>query len=246
MIFYFTGTGNSLFAAKALSADGERVVSIIEATRTGEYHYTLAPGEPLGFVFPVYFYTVSDPVLEFVRRLTVENASFVYAVITCGASIGLAGGFLKQELKQRGLELQRVDALVVPDGALIFYDIDTPEKLSQTLADAEKKLAEIKDAVSQKRSGRITGSAAAAKAGLAAYHLCQSTRKFRADEKCVGCGKCAEICPIGAIRMVGGRPVWEKDRCLKCCACINRCPAAAIQHGGKTAKRGRYVNPVLK
>ena len=26
MIFYFTGTGNSLFAAKALAADGEREI----------------------------------------------------------------------------------------------------------------------------------------------------------------------------------------------------------------------------
>ena len=110
MIFYFTGTGNSLFAAKTLARDGEEVISVIEAVRSKAFRYALKEGEPLGFVFPVYFYTVSDPVLELVRNLTVENASFVYAVIPCGASIGAAGGFLKSELKKRGLELQRVDA----------------------------------------------------------------------------------------------------------------------------------------
>jgi NAD-dependent dihydropyrimidine dehydrogenase PreA subunit/flavodoxin len=246
MIFYFTGTGNSLYAANTLAANGEQVISMIDATRAKQFHYTLADNEPLGFVFPVYFYTVSDPVLEFVRSLNVDNASFVYAVIPCGASIGPAGGFLKSELKKRGLELQRVDPLVVPDGALIFYDIDAPEKMEQTLQKATVELASIKQAVERRTPNKISGSAAAGKAGLAAYRVCKSTKKFYADDKCIHCGKCASICPIGAITMVDGSPRWTKDKCLKCCGCINRCPAGAIQYGGKTAGRGRYVNPVLK
>ena len=246
MIFYFTGTGNSLYAAQKLADEGEEIVSIVEALRSKTFHYTLKEGEKLGFVFPVYFYTVSDPVLELVRHLTVENAGFVYAVIPCGASIGAAGGFLKSELKKRGLELQRLDALVVPDGALIFYDIDTPEKMEQQLAAATKELASIKRAVGRREGNRITGSPIAGKIGLVAYHACMSTKAFYADEKCVGCGKCASICPSGAIEMVGGRPAWTKSKCLKCCGCINRCPVSAIQYGKKTASRGRYVNPVLK
>ena len=243
MIFYFTGTGNSLYAAQKLADGGEEIVSIVEALRSKTFHYTLKEGEKLGFVFPVYFYTVSDPVLELVRHLTVENAG---AVIPCGASIGAAGGFLKSELKKRGLELQRLDALVVPDGALIFYDIDAPEKMEQQLAAATKELASIKQAVDRREGNRITGSPVLGKVGLAAYHACMSTKAFYADEKCVGCGKCASICPSGAIEMVGGRPAWTKSKCLKCCGCINRCPVSAIQYGKKTASRGRYVNPVLK
>ena len=246
MIFYFTGTGNSLFAARTLAHEGEEVISMIEAVRSKAFHYTLKDNEPLGFVFPVYFYTVSDPVLELVRHLTVENASFVYAVIPCGASIGAAGGFLKSELKKRGLELQRVDALVVPDGALIFYDIDSPEKMEQQLEAATKELASIKQAIDRREGNRITGSPALGKVGLAAYHACMSTRAFHADEKCIHCGKCASICPAGAIEMVDGRPAWTKKKCLKCCGCINRCPVSAIQYGKKMASRGRYVNPVLK
>ncbi len=246
MIFYFTGTGNSYFAAQKLADEGEEIVSIIDALRSKAFHYTLNEGEKLGFVFPVYFYTVSDPVLEFVRTLTVENASFVYAVIPCGASIGAAGGFLKSELKKRALELQRVDALVVPDGALIFYDIDSPEKMARQLDAATKELASIKRAIDRREGNAIKGSPISGKIGLAAYHACMSTRAFDADEKCIGCGKCASVCPSGAIEMVGGRPAWTKSKCLKCCGCINRCPVSAIQYGRRTVKRGRYVNPVLK
>ena len=246
MIFYFTGTGNSLYAAQKLADGGEEIVSIVEALRSKTFHYTLKEGEKLGFVFPVYFYTVSDPVLELVRHLTVENAGFVYAVIPCGASIGAAGGLLKSELKKRGLELQRLDALVVPDGALIFYDIDAPEKMEQQLAAATKELASIKQAVDRREGNSIKGSPVMGRVNLAAYHACMSTKAFYADEKCVGCGKCASICPAGAIEMVDGRPTWTKSKCLKCCGCINRCPVSAIQYGKRTASRGRYVNPVLK
>ena len=246
MIFYFTGTGNSLYAAKKLADEGEEIVSIVEALRSKAFHYTLKEGEPLGFVFPVYFYTVSDPVLELVRNLTVENAGFVYAVIPCGANIGTAGGFLKSELKKRALELQRVDALVVPDGALIFYDIDTTEKMEKTLEAATKELVSIKQAIDRREGNSIKGSPALGKVWLTAYHACKGTKPFHADEKCIGCGKCASICPAGAIEMVDGRPAWTKNKCLKCCGCINRCPVSAIQYGNRTIHRGRYVNPILK
>ena len=246
MIFYFTGTGNSLYAAQKLADEGEEIVSIVEALRSKAFHYTLKENEKLGFVFPVYFYTVSDPVLELVRNLTVENAGFVYAVISCGASIGTAGGFLKSELNKRGLELQRVDALVVPDGALIFYNIDSPEKMEKTLDAATKELASIKQAIDRREGNSIKGSPALGKLWLTAYHACMGTKPFHADIKCIGCGKCASICPSGAIEMVDGRPAWTQSKCLKCCGCINRCPVSAIQYGKRTVNRGRYVNPILK
>ena len=79
-----------LDAARMLAEEGEELVSIVEALRSKAFHYVLKDNEKLGFVFPVYFYTVSDPVLELVRNLQVENAGFVYAVIPCGAGIGAA------------------------------------------------------------------------------------------------------------------------------------------------------------
>lgn len=246
MIFYFTGTGNSLYTAQTLASDGEAIISVIDALRTKSFNYVLKDQEKLGFVFPVFFYTVSDPVLEFIRNLKITNASFVYAVIPCGASIGSAGAFLKSELKKRGLELQRVDPLVVPDGALIFYDIDSPDNLSKQLGAAANKLAGIKVAIDNRKGNEIKGSSAVGKAMLAAYHASMSTKPFYVESTCIHCGQCAKICPAGAISMVDGMPSWTKDKCLKCCGCINRCPASAIQYGKKTVSRGRYVNPVFK
>ena len=75
MIFYFTGTGNSLAAAKALAENGEPVISIAEANKAGEHAYTFKKGERLGIVFPEYCSTVGKPVLDFVRKLEVTGTA---------------------------------------------------------------------------------------------------------------------------------------------------------------------------
>ena len=51
------------------------------------------------------------------------------------------------------------------------------------------------------------------------------------DNACIGCGQCAEICPRGAITMVGGRAVISTtgpDSCTACGECIRICPVNAI------------------
>ena len=54
------------------------------------------------------------------------------------------------------------------------------------------------------------------------------------EEKCIGCGKCAKVCPILAIELKQkreGRGVAEinTDICLGCGVCVRNCPAKAIE-----------------
>ena len=69
MIFYFTGTGNSQYAAKTLAAEGERLVSVVECLRKDKYDYEPGPDESVGLVFPVYYGGLPVAVRQFIERL---------------------------------------------------------------------------------------------------------------------------------------------------------------------------------
>ncbi len=52
-------------------------------------------------------------------------------------------------------------------------------------------------------------------------------------EKCVTCGKCAEVCPVDAIS--SGEDAYEIDpeTCISCGECAKVCPVDAISQGGE-------------
>lgn len=54
-----------------------------------------------------------------------------------------------------------------------------------------------------------------------------------AEEKCIGCGNCEQVCPHRIFKIVAGKAIIsDKDGCMECGACATNCPTQAI-----------YVNP---
>lgn len=52
----------------------------------------------------------------------------------------------------------------------------------------------------------------------------------RPDKKaCIGCKKCAEICPAHIITMKNGIPVIDRTRCITCFCCQEFCPVGAMK-----------------
>jgi len=48
-------------------------------------------------------------------------------------------------------------------------------------------------------------------------------------EKCIGCGRCAEVCPHGVFSVNEKKAkIKDRDRCMECGACAENCPANAI------------------
>lgn len=51
--------------------------------------------------------------------------------------------------------------------------------------------------------------------------------------RCIGCGKCFEVCPVGAHKIIDGEHVIERNICISCGKCAEICYAEALTMCGK-------------
>ncbi|MGB7788871.1 EFR1 family ferrodoxin [Methanoregula sp.] len=249
IIYYFTGTGNSLAAARKIAAvlgDCELVPVASLQDTTGDIH----PGaDRVGIVCPVYFTGLPVMVASFAGRLDLSGSQYMFSVVTPGGFGGPSAlrqldGILK---RRSGRRPDAGFMVKMPSNYILMYEPPSGKKCEQILAAADVQLEDIAQAV---KNSAKTGPGYSLLARLAhllfyprfASRVHDDDRKFSVNDRCTSCGTCAAICPAKNIELVGGRPVW-KHRCELCCGCIHLCPAEAIQAGKQTAVRVRYRNP---
>ena len=262
MIFYFSGTGNTRWAAqKVAAATADRLVNIAEEILAAEtaqasdpqFTYTLAQDERIGFFFPVHGWRPPRLVLDFLDRLHLTNADshYAYVVCTAGDNVGEAVSILEKRLQTMGIKIDSAISLIMPESyvGLPFMDVDTPAKEQCKKMEADNKLTRFIADIIECRSGvrditighwprinsRLIGSVFVKKL--------VTDRPFHVvADRCLHCGKCASVCTVANIHFEkGGEPSWlHNGKCLSCFACYHHCPTHAIEYGGRTKKKGQY------
>ena len=249
ILYYFTGTGNSLAAAKEIAAalgdcDIVPIASLMDTP--GD---VVPAAERVGIVCPVYFAGLPAMVATFAERLDLTGAKYVFSVVTFGGS-GDAPAL--QQLHailttKSGRGLDAGFGVKMPGNYVLMYEPPTGTKREKMLADAKGAFVRITDTI--RKGGRQDLPSSFILQALhslmyprfiAGVH--DKDRNFSVTDACTSCGTCAAVCPAGNIELIDQRPVW-KHRCELCCACIHLCPVQAIQAGRGTAKRQRYRNP---
>ncbi len=251
MIFYFTGTGNSLYAAKLTAqTTNEKLLYIPGELDRGKLTYEIQEGELLGFVFPVYAWGPPFLVLDFIKQMKISGKiPYVFLIVTCGDDEGNTTKKIRKELDAKGFALDSSLTLSMPNNYIIGFDVDAKELQREKLEKAEHKLKSFHQILLARKKGEYfvhPGNMPGMKSSLINplfNHFALSTKRFYATDQCVSCGLCEKLCPVHTIR-VEGKPAWGK-KCTQCLACINRCPVHAIQYGKGTLSKGRYLHPDL-
>ncbi len=250
MIFYFSATGNSQYAAEKIAAStGDRLISIGQALRDEHFDFDITKDAYLGFVIPTFAWTLPGAVAKFIELLTLTGYAnqYVYGVFTCGESSGSESAALNTILKANAIKLNNSFDLVMPDNFIVWSDVPSPARLDVILKNADKALDKIVESIITRKPGTIdAGIPKDLYMPIQEISTARKTSKFYADDKCTICGVCLELCPMRCIKANDtGHPVWEGP-CTMCLSCLHRCPAQAIQYGKDTQKKGRYVNPNTK
>lgn len=250
MIFYFSGTGNSLYVAKNIGQhNNQAVINISTEMHKGIFEYSLQDNEIIGFVFPLFALSAPKMVFDFIEKLKLNNykSNYIFVVATYGQNITKFSDFFDKPLKSKGLKLNSGFSVNMPNNWFHIWD---KEKQEKCLEGAEKTINRINEVV-KNREDNIFEIAASTMSDEMAWDSnamynknLSSTRNFYANDDCIGCGLCEKVCNGQCIK-VEGKPTW-RDNCTKCFACIHLCPTKAVQYeemGLHTETQGRYKNP---
>jgi ferredoxin len=248
-IYYFTGTGNSLFVAQRLCTLLGDCTLVPMASATGTTGEFLPDVDRVGIVCPVYFLGLPALVARFGERLNCSRGSYLFAVLTMGGS-GSSSALrqLDSILRLRsGRGLDAGFAVRMPGNYVLMYGPPDGKRRANLLAAADRRVAEIARTIDRGLIVKLPYSLFASLIHRLMYPRFITSgpandRIFSADERCTSCGICTEVCPVNNIVLENGRPMWL-HHCEQCMACIHLCPVEAIQAGRRTEKRGRYRNP---
>jgi len=249
---YFSGTGNTKYCVERFmrKIDPEAAVCSIEEDEAGR---RISEDNYIVFGYPVQFSNIPKIVKDFVASNSgVWSGKQVFVIATMGLFSGDGAGILGRLLSKYGAEITGGLHLKMPDC------IGDEKALKRPLNENRRLVAEagakIDKAAKNLQAGRPTREGLGFTCHLAGLfgqrlYFCNKTKnysdKLKIDAgKCVGCGTCAKLCPMGNIRLEG-RLAVPGDRCTMCYRCVSRCPAQAITLLGKQIFEQCYIEKYL-
>jgi ferredoxin len=239
-IVYFSGTGNTEFAAKLFKnkfAEKGIECSLIDISKkrnlNNNYDFYI-------FGAPIYADTFPDYFKDWVKNKVNDGQGKKCIVFSTQAENDSSGpGELTQILEEKGFVILIQDFIVMPNNYYMAgFNKANEDKVTRLkeLAIEEINLLVEKFLQGEKYIKRISevtqikGELLDKKFYKPEKSWAQSSLSIDYD-LCVKCGKCAKNCPTGNISMK--EEITFKDKCISCQKCVHRCPVNAFLYNGK-------------
>jgi ferredoxin len=269
-IYYFSGTGNSLHVARELQRRIPESTLVPIVQRLSE-ETIKTKADTVGFVFPNFCLTMPIPLHNFLKKVDLTSAHYLFALCTRGGTPSDAFDYINEMLKSQGRRLDAQLNVTMPwnhpldkdlpalatEERIAFLEAEMQRKLntfSQTILAHEAYLVEDTDAdyvLPQWAKAMASWIPKSLNYELHRY-MYQDMVHFYSNDQCTGCGICEKVCLSHKIQIVDQKSVWQEAvKCYGCFACINFCPQHAIQVRSKfpvksnTEITGRYHHPSI-
>jgi len=248
-IFYYSGTGNSLWIAKKIAKEFKDV-HLISITNfninnvNNDADYT-------GIVFPVYMWGVPAPVINFLDELKKIKNNYIFAAAVNGGQVSNTLVQLHKKMQEKGMNLNSGFDFKTPSNYIPWGGAIPQDKQKKLFNSALKKIKQIIPIIKERKNLPVEKGPLWQRILFSGFykmsfnHVHGMDKKFWVDEKCNGCEICAKICPASNIEIKDGKPTWNQ-KCHQCLACIQWCPKESIQYGKKTPDYERYHHPEIK
>lgn len=231
IIFYFTGTGNSLYIARQLAGENAELLSIPQMVKRGKYEFE---ADEIGIVYPIYGHMPPYMVRQFIRKAKLK-AEYKFAVLTYGARKCDAVEIWDRISRKADNAFDYINTIIMVDNWLPNFDMNEqlkidkhiPENLQKITADINSRQhwhEPVTEEERQQHQGFMQRSGLDPEVGF----LMKSEKFFTVTDVCIDCGICTYVCPRGNYELTS-RGVKTSGDCEFCFACIQNCPQKAIQ-----------------
>ena len=228
-IYYFTGTGNSMRAARVIA--NQLTDTEIVSMRADPKDYPATDCEIVGFIYPVYHWTMPAPAVSFVEGLDINPNAYVFVVAMPSFVCGIACEKLAEILKKKQIDIDYGNIVYSVANYVIVYPPFPSAKLR--VPKTERKLKDIASRIARRekkeypRAGRYIRRKR--DRVMKPYLELQkyADNPFTISEDCISCGLCTRVCPCKNMTLVDGKPVFQ-HHCANCMACVVSCPKRAI------------------
>ena len=230
-IFYFSGTGNSMRAAEIIAEKlgNTEIISM----RSDQEDISTENCEVIGFIFPVYHWTMPLLAQEFIEKLKINSKAYIFCVAMPSFVCGCACECLENILKNKNLKISYGNKVYCVANYCLVYPPLPPEKL--IVPRTEKKLNEIAHDIIERKEREIPRANFIIKKKIdktmSKYKpvLKYADLGFKITDDCIGCGTCERVCPANNIEIMKNKPIF-KNKCQQCMACVSYCPKKAIEY----------------
>jgi NAD-dependent dihydropyrimidine dehydrogenase PreA subunit len=243
MILCFSGTGNSMYAAKCISKSiGNQIININDMLRS-EGIGNLKSDGPWVLVCPVYAWRIPRVVEKFIRDNNFIGDRRMYFLLTCDSEPGSSDMYIKRLCKEKGFVYMGTSSVRMPENLIAMYSAPSEKECEAMMHRADKRIRGLAQLIKSEvifTDDKPKGLFKSVILNPLFYKHYVKPEGFHTTDKCNSCGLCVSNCPLDNIMLVNGAPKWGEN-CTFCMSCICRCSTEAIEFKEKTKDKRRYI-----